>query len=159
GTKYGHKAIINIYLPGGPSHLDMWDIKSEAPAEIRGEFRAIPTNVPGIEICELFPRIAQMMDKFVPIRSIADAQSAHDGYQSVSGRPLGGRLPPGGWPAAGAWGSKLQGGTNPGIPPHLSLMYTTGERRWGQPGDGGFLGVAHAPFGLVGTSARSSAAN
>src|SRR5881394_2743683 len=48
-----HKAIINIYLPGGPPHLDMWDIKTEAPREIRGEFNPIPTNVPGIQICEL----------------------------------------------------------------------------------------------------------
>ncbi len=69
-----HKAIINIYMPGGPSHIDLWDPKPDAPAEIRGEFRPIATNVPGIEICELFPRMAQMMDKFVPVRSISDAE-------------------------------------------------------------------------------------
>src|SRR5688500_8833381 len=51
----GHKAIINIYLPGGPPHLDMWDLKPDAPAEIRGEFRPIKTKVSGMEICELFP--------------------------------------------------------------------------------------------------------
>jgi len=56
-----HKAIINIYLPGGPPHLDMWDPKPEAPAEIRGEFSAIPTSVPGIYVSELFPRMAQLM--------------------------------------------------------------------------------------------------
>src|SRR6187455_3294683 len=54
-----HKAIIMIFLPGGPPHQDMWDIKTEAPPEIRGEFDPIRTNVPGIEICELFPRIAR----------------------------------------------------------------------------------------------------
>ncbi len=53
-----HKAIINVYLPGGPPHLDMWDLKPDAPREIRGEFNPIRTNVPGIDICELFPRIA-----------------------------------------------------------------------------------------------------
>src|SRR5579872_3860190 len=60
GNGPSHKAIINIYLPGGPSHVDMWDLKPDAPREIRGEFQPIQTNVPGIEICELFPRMAQM---------------------------------------------------------------------------------------------------
>src|SRR5688572_29930520 len=54
-TGSSHKAIINIFLPGGPSHLDMFDLKPNAPSEIRGEFRPINTNVPGIQICELFP--------------------------------------------------------------------------------------------------------
>src|SRR5512143_18616 len=58
GAARSHKAIINIYLPGGPSHLDMWDLKPDAPVEIRGEFKPIQTNVPGIEICELFPNVA-----------------------------------------------------------------------------------------------------
>ena len=53
-----HKAIINIYLPGGPPHLDMWDPKPQAPAEIRGEFQTIQTNIPGIEVSEMFPRMA-----------------------------------------------------------------------------------------------------
>jgi hypothetical protein len=54
------------------------------------------------------------------------------------------------WPALGAWTSRVQGPVNASVPPHLSLMYPTGERRWGDPGDGGFLGLAHAPFRLVG---------
>ncbi|HVX63775.1 MAG TPA: DUF1501 domain-containing protein, partial [Pirellulales bacterium] len=53
-----HKAVINIFLGGGPPHQDMWEIKSDAPAEIRGEFSAIDTAVPGIQICEAFPKIA-----------------------------------------------------------------------------------------------------
>src|SRR5690349_11766071 len=64
------KAIIMIYLPGGPPHQDMFDIKVDAPMEIRGEFKPIPTNVPGIQICEHLPRMAAMMDKLVPIRSM-----------------------------------------------------------------------------------------
>jgi uncharacterized protein (DUF1501 family) len=152
-----HKAIINIYLPGGPSHLDLWDLKPDAPAEIRGEFRPIATNVPGIEICELFPRMAQMMDKFIPVRSICDAHGDHDGYQCMTGHRKGEMQPPGGFPAAGAWVSKLQGKVNDAMPPHVSLTYKTGERRWGEPGTGGFLGVAHGPFNLVGTTARSRA--
>ena len=64
----GHKAVIMVYLPGGPSHQDMVDLKMEAPAEIRGSFRPIATSVPGIEICEHLPRLAGMMEKFAIIR-------------------------------------------------------------------------------------------
>jgi hypothetical protein len=156
GTKSSHKAIINIYMPGGPSHMDLWDLKPDAPAEVRGDFRPIATNVPGIEICELFPRMAKMMDKFVPVRSISDADGRHDGYQCMTGHRRGDRQPPGGWPAAGSWVSKLQGRVNNAVPPNVSLMYTTGNKTWGETGDGGFLGVANSPFNLVGRKARSS---
>lgn len=159
GAGRSHKAIINIYLPGGPSHIDLWDLKPDAPAEVRGEFSPIKTNVPGIEICELFPRMAQMMDKFVPIRSIADADGRHDAYQCMTGRRFGDRQPPGGWPSAGSWVSKLKGPVNAAVPPNLSLMYPTGNRTWGEVGDGGMLGVQHTPFGLVGREARSSSDN
>jgi Protein of unknown function (DUF1501) len=154
-----HKAIINIYLPGGPSHLDMWDLKPDAPREIRGEFNPIQTNVPGIEICELFPNVAKCMDKIIPVRSLSDSDGAHDAYQCMTGRKKGSRQPPGGWPAAGAWISKLQGAFDPAIPPNLALMYHTGNGTWGQPGDGGFVGVAHSPFNLLGRKARSTAEN
>ena len=156
GTSAGHRAIINIYMPGGPSHIDLWDLKPDAPAEIRGEFQPIATNVPGIEICELFPRMAQMMDKFVPVRSIADADGLHDGYQCMTGRRRRDRTPPGGWPASGSWVSHLQGPVNGAVPPNVALMYSTGNRTWGEPGTGGFLGVAQSPFNLVGREARSS---
>lgn len=156
GAKSSHKAIINIYMPGGPSHMDLWDLKPDAPAEVRGDFRPIATNVPGIEICELFPRMAQMMDKFVPVRSISDADGRHDGYQCMTGHRRGDRQPPGGWPAAGSWVSRLQGSVNNAVPPNVSLMYKTGNGTWGETGDGGFLGVANSPFNLVGRKARSS---
>ena len=65
-----HKAVINIFLGGGPPHQDMWDIKTEAPNEIRGEFKPIATNVTGIQIGEVFPKIAARMDKCAIIRSI-----------------------------------------------------------------------------------------
>lgn len=158
-TGRSHKAIINIYLPGGPSHLDMWDLKPNAPKEVRGEFSPIATNVPGIEICELFPRMATMMDKFIPVRSISDSSGDHDAYQCMTGRKKGGRTPPGGWPSAGAWVSKVQGAFTDGVPPNLALMYQTGNRTWGEPGDGGFCGVAHSPFNLLGRKARSTSEN
>src|SRR5262249_44168100 len=68
-TSSPHKAVINIFRGGGPPHQDMWDIKPEAPNEIRGEFKPIATSVPGIQIGETFPRIARIMDKCVVIRS------------------------------------------------------------------------------------------
>jgi Protein of unknown function (DUF1501) len=144
-----HKAVINIYLPGGPPHIDMWDMKPEAPAEIRGEFKPIKTNVPSIEICEHFPRIANMMEKFAIIRSLVGNSGDHDAYQCMTGRP---RTPAnaGYWPSFGAWVSKVQGAADPAIPAHLTLMYRTGEQRWGYPGEGGFLGLGHSPFRLVG---------
>ncbi|MGE0606471.1 MAG: DUF1501 domain-containing protein [Pirellulales bacterium] len=159
GNRLSHKAIINIYLPGGPSHIDMWDPKPNAPLEIRGEFNTIQTNVPGIEVSELFTKMATMMDKFIPVRSLSDSEGGHDAYQCMTGRRKGGRMPPGGWPSAGAWVSKVQGAANPAVPPNLALMYQCGNRGWGEPGDGGFLGVQHAPFNLLGRQARSTSDN
>ena len=62
GVKPAAKAVIMVILPGGPSHLDMYDLKPDAPAEVRGEFRPIGTRVPGVEICELLPRLARRID-------------------------------------------------------------------------------------------------
>lgn len=149
GIGRSHKAIINVFLPGGPPHQDFWDVKADAPSEIRGEFQPISTNVPGIEISEIFPKIASIADKCVFIRSIVGAKGGHDAYQCMTGRSLT-PAPGGGWPAAGAWISKLQGPVNRSIPPHLSLCYKTDHAPWGYDGDGGFLGIAHAPFKLVG---------
>src|SRR5690349_10980826 len=58
GTGSTQKSVINIFLGGGPAHQDLWDVKTEAPVEIRGEFQPIATRVPGLQICEVFPRIA-----------------------------------------------------------------------------------------------------
>ncbi|MFM8725759.1 MAG: DUF1501 domain-containing protein, partial [Planctomycetaceae bacterium] len=137
----------------------MWDPKPEAPAEIRGEFSAIPTSVPGIFVSELFPRMAQLMDKFVLVRSLSDSDGGHDAYQCMTGRRKGSRQPPGGWPSGGAWVSNMAGQVTPAIPANVALMYNTGNRTWGEPGGGGFLGVAHAPFNLVGREARSKPEN
>ena len=155
GIGRSHKAVINVFLPGGPPHQDMWDIKVDAPAEIRGEFQPIATKVPGIEICELFPRIASMMDKFVAIRSMVGARDAHYSFQCLTGRHQNNQ-PTGGWPSMGAWLSKLEGPVVPSIPPHVSLFYKTDHAPWGDPLDGGFLGVAHSPFRLVGGKSETT---
>src|SRR5678810_224925 len=137
-----HKAIINVFLPGGPPHIDMWDLKPDAPAEIRGEYSPIKTNVPGVEICELFPKLAKMADRFAIIRSLSDSAGEHNAYQCMTGHVRGReQAPPGGWPQLGAWLSKLKGNANPGVPPNISLMYRCGNFGWGDPSDGGFLGL------------------
>ncbi|MCH1507238.1 DUF1501 domain-containing protein [bacterium] len=157
-TGSSNKAIINIFLPGGPSHLDMFDLKPDAPSEIRGEFRPISTNVPGIEICELFPKLAKMADKFAIIRSLHDSEGDHDGFQCMTGRKKKDIAPPGGWPSFGSWISKLQG-ANPGIPANLSLMYPSSFRGWGDPRGGGYMGSVHAPMSLVAKDPAAKARN
>src|SRR5512147_1711046 len=72
------KGIIMLLLPGGPTHLDMFDLKPEAPPEVRGEFRPIATNVPGVEISELMPRLAGMANKLTLIRSLVGARDDHN---------------------------------------------------------------------------------
>jgi hypothetical protein len=145
GSKRSHKAIIMIFLPGGPSHQDMFDLKADAPSEIRGEFKPIPTNVDGLEICEHLPRLAKCMDKAAIIRSVVGAFDDHDAYQCLTGRPNR-SLPPGGWPSLGAVLSKVQGPVNRALPPFVGLSPKMGEMRWARSGDPGFLGPAHAPF-------------
>src|SRR5712671_4616360 len=76
--KTTQKAAIMIYLPGGPSHMDMYDLKPEAPAEFRGEFKPIQTNVPGVQICEHFPLQARMWDKLACVRSVVSVDEHSD---------------------------------------------------------------------------------
>src|SRR5215208_8209395 len=80
GIRKSAKSVIMVYLPGGPPHQDMYDLKTEAPSEIRGEFRPIDTNVSGIQICEHLPRLAKIADKYAIIRSIADAVDDHSDF-------------------------------------------------------------------------------
>ncbi len=80
GIKRSHKAVIMIFLPGGPSHQDMFDLKMDAPSEVRGEFKPISTNVPGIQICEHLPLLAKQMDKATIIRSMVGAFDDHDAF-------------------------------------------------------------------------------
>ncbi|HIL71304.1 MAG TPA: DUF1501 domain-containing protein, partial [Verrucomicrobia bacterium] len=140
------KSLIMIFLPGGPPHQDMFDLKMDAPSGIRGEFQPIRTNVPGIHICELFPRLARLMDKLAIIRSVTGASGDHDAYQCMTGHPPRKNLPPGGWPSIGSVVSHQQGPVNDSIPPFIGLAPKMGEMRWADPGRAGFLGPAYAPF-------------
>jgi hypothetical protein len=145
GTSHSSKGIIMVFLPGGPPHQDMWDIKMDAPAEIRGEFTPIQTKVPGVEICELFPRIASAADKFTFIRTMVGATGDHYAFQCLTGNHNRNQ-PPGGWPAMGSVLSKVYGSKDPAVPAYVGLSPRMGHMPWADNGQPGFLGVAHAPF-------------
>ena len=146
GRSASKKAVINVFLGGGPPHQDMWDIKTDAPREIRGEFDPIATNVAGIEIGECFPRIAAMMDKFVAIRSVVGNDGAHDGFQCLTGWPRNSISSVGGRPSIGAVAGKLFGPADPGVPPAVALADRTQHVPWSEPGGSGYLGAAYQAF-------------
>ncbi|WP_010588479.1 DUF1501 domain-containing protein [Schlesneria paludicola] len=146
GKKASQKAVINIFLGGGPPHQDMWDIKVDAPREIRGEFDPIRTNVPGIEIGECFPKIAAMMDKFVAIRTVVGNEGGHDAFQCYTGWGRRSIASVGGRPSIGAVLGKLYGPTDPGVPAAVALAEKTQHVPWSDPGTPGFLGAAYQAF-------------
>ena len=146
GQGLSHKAIIMIYLSGGPSHQDMYDLKMEAPREIRGDFKPISTNIPGIEICEHMPRLARMLDKFAIIRSLHGGPDQHNSDMCMSGFPSSRGKRQSGHPSLGSVLSRLQGPTDPAIPPFAGLTIKTRHSPYSNPGLPGFLGSAHAPF-------------
>ncbi|MCH2125105.1 MAG: DUF1501 domain-containing protein [Pirellulaceae bacterium] len=150
GISHAHKAVINIYLTGGPPHQDMVDLKPDAPAEIRGEFSPVATNVPGIQICQHMPRLAQMMDKLINIRTLVGSDGRHSSFQCATGRPFANQ-PQGGWPELGSTLSRLQGPVRAGIPPTLDLSMQMEHQPYNLPGPG-FLGQPHAPFKPTGPS-------
>src|SRR5262245_54392087 len=145
--KSSHKAVINVFLGGGPPHQDMWDIKTEAPSEIRGEFKPIATSVPGIQIGEVFPKIASLMDRCVVIRSIVGASGGHDAWQCMAGFPAKNTLSSiGGRPSIGSVAAKVLGPVDPSVPPFVGLSAKTQHMPWSDSGNPGFLGTAYAPF-------------
>jgi hypothetical protein len=159
GKQNSHKAVIMIYMCGAPSHQDMYDLKMDAPAEIRGEFRPIPTNVPGIEISEHMPRTAAIMDKLVPLRSVVGSPSgAHDSFICYTGHTTQNQ-PPGGWPAVGSVTSKVLRATNQSVPPFVGLSPDTGHPPYGSPGHPGYLGIAHAAFRPSGPARKDMVLN
>ena len=123
-TSRSDTAVIQIWLGGGPSHLDMYDLKPEAPAEYRGEFRPIATCVPGLEICELLPLSARMMDRLSVIRSLHHTTSEHPAgaHWMLTGHyaPLGVDGQPT-RPAAGAIAARVRGPTKLGMAPYLHI--------------------------------------
>ncbi|MEZ6140764.1 MAG: DUF1501 domain-containing protein [Zavarzinella sp.] len=146
GVSKSHKAVIMIYMVGAPPHQDMYDLKMDAPAEIRGEFKPVNTPVSGIQVCEYLPKIASIMDKCIPIRSVyGSPNGSHDSFICYTGRSFT-KQPPGGWPSIGSTISKVLGPVNGDVSPFFGLAPNAGHPPYGSPGHPGFLGVAHAAF-------------
>ncbi|MBL8829344.1 MAG: DUF1501 domain-containing protein [Planctomycetaceae bacterium] len=165
------KGIIMVLLPGGPPHLDTFDLKPEAPAEIRGEFRPIATNVPGLEICELMPRLAQHADKLAVIRSLHGFRDDHNTHWCTTGweshpamesSPIIAGFPPGDWPSLGSILSKRYGPQVAGVPPCVDLTPIDLDARFilrTPPGQPGYLGPAHAGFQVNAVDRRNIVLN
>ena len=128
-------SVILVFLGGGPSHLDMWDMKPDAPAEIRGEFRPIATSVPGVQLCEHLPRLARQMHRCTLIRSVThDVRISHSSaaYACLTGHlrgegPAIDRGPsPDDYPAIGSAVGRLRPGDR-GVLPYVWLPHETTE--------------------------------
>jgi hypothetical protein len=145
GIPSSPKSVILIYLVGGPPHQDMFDLKPDAPKEVAGPWRPIATNVPGIQICEAFPRLAQIADKLVVVRSLVGNQSDHDAGQVFHGRHPRKPAASGGWPQLGSAVARIHGAVDRAMPPFVSLCYTCTHGPYNEPGPG-FLGTSFAAF-------------
>ncbi|MBI4601124.1 MAG: DUF1501 domain-containing protein [Planctomycetes bacterium] len=140
------KAVILLWMSGGPSHIDTWDVKPDAPAEVRGPFRSIPTKLPGVRLCEFLPKQAALMDKLTVIRSVDARRSNHEPthvFQTGSleadprTNPLGDK-----YPAIGSVVARHRGPERRGMPPYVVLnMKDRSHVAWG-----GWLGREHDPF-------------
>src|SRR5262245_32634081 len=142
GARSSPRAVIMVCLAGGPSHMDMYDLKPDAPDGYRGEFKPIKTNVPSFDICELFPRQAQIADKLALVRTVQfvepmqhELEEVYTGFPKAAGRPsFGGVI------------SKFRGG-HPELPSYVSLDYNSGTAAYESPQ---YLGAAHRPLQVAG---------
>lgn len=136
------KAVILVWLAGGPSHIDMYDLKPDAPAEIRGEFRPIKTNVSGIDISEHLPQQAKIMDKLALVRSAFHTNAGHGmgsqwmltGYQPTI--EVNDNI----YPSCGSVVAKMRGPNSPGLPAYVNLPRPLGL------GKAAYLGASYNPF-------------
>jgi hypothetical protein len=136
------RAVIMVCLAGGPSHIDMYDLKPDAPAGFRGEFKPIHSNVPGFDICEHMPQQAKIADKLALVRTVQyvepmqhELQEVYTGFTKAAQRP-----------AFGSVVSKFRGG-DPKMPAYVSLEYSNGTTAYESPE---YLGAAHRPLHVAG---------
>jgi hypothetical protein len=137
-------SVILIWKGGGPSHLDMWDLKPEAPVEYRGEFKPIATNVPGIAVGEHLPLSAKVMDKFAIVRSVTHPDSGHESashYLLTGYRPTN-DIPAQEMPSYGSITARMRGPRRPGLPAYVAVPTPP------RSASAGYLGVAYNPFAV-----------
>lgn len=145
GQARGKTNVILFWLSGGPSHIDMWDPKPEAPPEVRGPYGHIPTALPGVHVCEHLPLTAKLMHKLTLIRSVDCSASNHTPITMQAGNPLARRTDDGrdggGWPSMGSVTAKFRGANAPGIPGYIALADSLVSDVWGA----GHMGGAFNP--------------
>jgi hypothetical protein len=135
-------AVILLYMDGGPSHMDIWDLKPEAPVEFRGDFKAISTSAPGMQICEHLPRQARVMDRMAVVRSLSHNNAGHGmGTQWM----MTGYVPTvdtteNQYPSCGSITARLRGANAPRLPAYVCLPDRAAA------GDAAYLGASYNPF-------------
>lgn len=140
------KSLILIWMTGGPSHIDTWDVKPDMPPEVRGPFAAIPTKLPGVFLSEHYPKQAAMLDRFTIIRSVDCRHSNHEPNQvmQTGNREAAPRVnrEGGNYPAIGSIVAKMHGPNDARLPAYVVLnMKDRSHVAWG-----GYLGKAYDPF-------------
>jgi Protein of unknown function (DUF1501) len=144
-----HRSVIMVYLSGGLAHQDTFDLKPKAPTEVRGEFKPIPTVVPGIQVGEHLPRLAAAMDKCLLIRSLVGLKDEHSSFQSTTGYDMN-DTKRGDKPHFGAVIARAQGPADPLIPPFIDLSPVMQHKPYNSPGPG-LLGRSAASVRLDGS--------
>ncbi len=152
-------SVILFWLSGGPSHLDMWDPKPEAPPEIRGPFSHIPTKLPGVHVCEHLPLTARLMDKLTILRSVDCSASDHTPITMQAGNALARRTNDGkdgaGYPSMGSIAAKFRGPNAPGLPSYIALADSMKSDIWGA----GHMGSNYEPINGKDLAGRLSLAD
>jgi len=162
GKTEQQKSVVMIYLPGGPTQHETFDPKPDAPRGIRGSYKPISTKIPGVQYCELLPKLSAMADRFSVVRSLVGMDNRHESFQCYSGHS-GGRPPDnepaGGWPSFGSLVSSVlgpgPGGAMPYIDASPTMTYAPYRNRGHhegafKPSWPGFTGHEHIPFSLQG---------
>src|SRR5438270_1622616 len=142
GTSASRKSVILIWLAGGPSHIDMYDLKPNAPAEFRGEFKPIATNVTGVQVGEHLPRQARVMDRLAVVRSAHHTNAGHGmgsqwmltGYQPTI--EVNDNI----YPSCGSVVAKMRGPNEPGLPAYVNVPRNLSL------GKAAYLGASYNPF-------------
>lgn len=137
------KSVILVYLSGGLAHQDSFDLKPDAPEEVRGEFKPIDTKLPGVQICELLPKLAGMMDKLAVLRSVVGQRDEHTSFQNLTGFPMN-EAQRDRKPNFGCVVNRIQGPTSRVVPPYVDLFPTMQHRPYNSAGSG-YLGPRYSP--------------
>jgi uncharacterized protein (DUF1501 family) len=141
GSAASHKSVIMVYLSGGLSHHDTFDLKPDAPAAVRGEFKPIASNVPGVEVCELLPLTARSMDKIAVVRSVVGLKDEHSSWQNLTGYAMS-QSEREGRPHFGSVVARVKGAVDPVVPPFVD-MFPTMQHKPYNAASAGYLGSAY----------------